>query len=160
MEHDAPAALLERIELAQREVGEAIAELRELARGIHPAALTESGLPAALRGLALRSPLDVTVDVGEERLPESVEVAFYYVAAEALANVVKHAGARRVELTLRSTGSEATLRIVDDGVGGAEARPERGLAGLVDRLDAVGGGLTVSSAPGAGTAVVAVVPLR
>ena len=93
MEDDTPASLHELIELAQAEAGLAIAELRELARGIHPAVLTESGLATALRALALRSPLETSVEATELRLPESVEIALYYVAAEALANVAKYAQA-------------------------------------------------------------------
>jgi signal transduction histidine kinase len=154
------ASMLELIERAQEEAGHAIAELRELAAGIHPAALTESGLSSALRGLALRAPVEVTVDVPDERLPDSLEIAFYYVAAEALANVAKYARAGRVELTLRLARDQATLLVVDDGIGGADLERGTGLAGLNDRLQAIGGSLAVESAPGAGTEVTASAPLR
>jgi len=160
MEQDVPVPLLELIDRAQEEAGHAIAELRELAAGIHPASLTESGLPTALRGLALRAPLEVAVDVPDTRFPESVEIALYYVASEALANVAKYARANRVELTLTSFDDRAILRVADDGVGGADLDGGSGLAGLSDRLQAIGGSLTVESAPGAGTSVTAVAPLR
>jgi len=160
MESETPVSLLPLVELAQEEAGLAISELRELARGIHPASLTESGLQGALRGLALRCPVEVAVDVADARLPESVEIAFYYVAAEALANVAKYAQAERVELELRVDDSEATLRVADDGVGGADQRGGSGLDGLTDRLEAIGGTLLVTSTEGAGTTITAVAPVR
>ena len=159
MEQELPDRLAELVDAAQEETGLAIAELRELARGIHPASLTETGLAGALRGLALRSPTEISVAVPEERLPEAVEVALYYVAAEALVNVVKYADASQVELALGISDREAVLRIADDGIGGALLEAGGGLAGLTDRLDAVGGRLTVESPLGAGTTVTAVVPL-
>ncbi len=159
MEQELPDRLTELVDAAQEETGLAIAELRELARGIHPASLTETGLAGALRGLALRSPAEVSVAVSEERLPEPLEVALYYIAAEALVNVAKFAHAGRVELVLTISDREVALRIVDDGIGGAMLEDGGGLAGLTDRLDAVGGTLTVESPPGQGTTVTAVVPL-
>jgi PAS domain S-box-containing protein len=159
MEH-LPAATAAQVDAVQEEVGRAITELRELARGIHPAVLTESGLASALRGLALRSPLDVVVDLPHQRLPESVEVAFYYVATEAVVNAGKHAGAGRVELALSIGDDSATLRIVDDGHGGADFGRGSGLVGLTDRLEAIGGSLSLTSAPDAGTTLIAVAPLR
>jgi PAS domain S-box-containing protein len=160
MEADIPHTLIPLIELAQDEAGLAIAELRELARGIHPASLTETGLPGALRGLALRCPAEVTVEIDDVRLPESVEIALYFVAAEALANVAKYAQAERVGLQLRVQDGTATLRIADDGVGGADQGRGSGLEGLVDRLEAVGGMLQVESPDGAGTAITAVAPVH
>jgi signal transduction histidine kinase len=157
---DTPAALLEAIELAQDEVGRALEELRELARGIHPPSLTESGLPTALRGLALRAPLDVTVEADDVRLPDSVEVALYYVAAEALANVVKHARSAQAHVVLAVRAGVATLRVRDAGVGGADRERGSGLAGLADRLEAIGGALTIDSPAGTGTTVTAVAPVR
>ena len=159
MEDDTPASLHELIELAQAEAGLAIAELRELARGIHPAVLTESGLATALRALAFRSPLETSVEATEQRLPESVEIALYYVAAEALANVAKYAQATTVEIALSAADGRATLRVADDGIGGADPERGSGLAGLSDRLGAIGGSLSVSSSQGAGTTVIAVAPL-
>jgi signal transduction histidine kinase len=160
MDPATPPAVRELVDLAQEETGRAIAELRELARGIHPAALVEGGLAAALRGLALRSPVDATVDADERRLPESVEIALYYVAAEALANVVKHAGARRVDVVLRIDDEAVTLDVADDGAGGADLAGGSGLAGLVDRLEAIGGTLAVDGEPGRGSRVTARAPLR
>ena len=159
MEGGTPAPLREVIELAQEEARRAITELRELARGIHPAGLTESGLATALRALASRSPLETSVDASELRLPESVEVALYYVAAEALANVAKYAQATEVEIVLTTGDGQATLRVADDGIGGADPERGSGLTGLSDRLGAVGGSLSVSSIAGAGTTVVAVAPI-
>jgi PAS domain S-box-containing protein len=158
MENEAPPAVRELVELAQQETGTAIEELRELARGIHPAALTESGLPTALRGLARRTPLPVTVETADIRLPESLEIALYYVAAEALANAVKYARADRVHVSLDVHDGVVTLRISDDGVGGADVAG-MGLVGLADRLEAIGATLAVDSPAGAGTTVTAVVSL-
>ena len=159
MEAGTPAPLQEVIELAQAEAELAITELRELARGIHPAALSESGLAIALRALALRSPLRTSVEVPELRLPEPVEVALYYVAAEALANVAKYAQATNVEIALSVADGGATLRVADDGIGGADPGRGSGLTGLSDRLGAIGGTLSVSSREGEGTTVIAVAPL-
>jgi signal transduction histidine kinase len=144
---------------AQDEVEEAIAELRELARGIHPTLLREEGLEAAVEALARRSPLPVTVQgsVGE-RLPDPVELAAYFLVSEALTNVVKHASASEATVSL---GREAgTLRVVvaDDGVGGARAAADSGLAGLRDRLEALDAKLFVESEPGRGTSIQAEIP--
>ena len=158
MQDDTPASLHELIELAQTEAGLAISELRELARGIHPAILTESGLVSALRALALRSPLEASVEVTDVRLPDSVEIALYYVAAEAMANVTKYARATSVEIALSTADGQAMLRVADDGIGGADPERGSGLAGLSDRLGAIGGSLSVSSGQGAGTTVTAVAP--
>jgi signal transduction histidine kinase len=159
MEKEMPETLRGLVDLAQAEAGRAIEELREIARGIHPASLTEGGLPMALRGLALRAPLEMTVEVEDVRLSESVEIAFYYVASEALANVVKHAEAGRAAMSLTVVDHVAVLQVADDGVGGAESRDGTGLDGLEDRLEAIGGHLTVESRQGLGTTVTAVAPL-
>jgi PAS domain S-box-containing protein len=159
LDSDTPASLHELIELARTEATLAVAELRELAQGIHPAVLTESGLATALRSLAFRSPLETSVEATEARLPEPVEIALYYVAAEALANVAKYAQATRVEIALGTADGRATLRVADDGIGGADPERGSGLTGLSDRLGAIGGSLSVSSGPGAGTTIVAVAPL-
>jgi signal transduction histidine kinase len=159
MDGSLPAELEGLVEVAQDEAGRAIEELREIARGIHPAALTESGLPTALRGLALRAPVPVEVEVDEgARLSESTEVALYYAAAEALANVAKYAQATGVALTLEVGDGHAVLQVADDGVG-ARADGGSGLAGLVDRVEALGGTLSVDSPSGGGTCVTASVPL-
>jgi PAS domain S-box-containing protein len=158
LEGELPAKARDILAVATDETARAIEELRDLARGIHPAALTEAGLASALRGLALRCPVDVEVDVAERRLAESVETAFYYTAAEALANVAKHAGAGQARIQVRTTGSAATLVITDDGRGGADTDAGSGLLGLADRITALGGTLTIESPPGRGTTIEASVP--
>jgi signal transduction histidine kinase len=114
----------------------------------------------ALRGLALRLPLPVAVEAPDVRLPESTEVALYYVAAEALANIAKHAHASSIRVALSVEDDHATLLVTDDGVGGATWAGGTGLVGLTDRVVAIGGRLTLESPPGAGTTVTAVAPLR
>ena len=152
-----PPAVRESLDVATEETGRAIEELRELVRGIHPVALTESGLASALRGLARRSPVDVEVDVPELRLPEPIEVAFYYVVAESLANVAKYAQATTVSVSLSADAGVTELRVKDDGVGGADPTGGSGFAGLFDRMDALGGTLDVHSPVGVGTTVTATV---
>jgi PAS domain S-box-containing protein len=137
----------------------AIDELRELAHGIHPAVLTRSGLIAALRALADRAVLPVTVEVAGDRYPPSVELAAYFVAAEALTNVAKYAQASTASVMAERTAEHLVLTVADDGVGGAQLSAGRGLAGLADRLSALDGTLTVSSEPGVGTRVRAEIPL-
>jgi signal transduction histidine kinase len=138
----------------------ALADLREIARGIHPAILSEGGLEPALKALARRSaaPVELQIDT-RERLPEAVEVAAYYVVSEALANSAKHAHASfsRVEACLRDGALHLSVR--DDGVGGAAPAHGSGLIGLRDRVDALGGSLRVDSPPGHGTALVVELPL-
>jgi signal transduction histidine kinase len=144
---------------AQDEVEEAIVELRELARGIHPMLLREEGLEAAVESLARRSPLPVKVEgsVGD-RLPDPVELAAYFLVSEALTNVVKHASAS--EATVRLEREASTLRVVveDDGAGGARETADSGLAGLRDRLEALGARLVVESEPGRGTSIRTEIP--
>jgi PAS domain S-box-containing protein len=137
----------------------AIDELRELAHGIHPAVLTRSGLVAALRALADRAVLPVSVEVAGDRYPPSVELAAYFVAAEALTNVAKYAHASSASVTAERTAGHLVLTVADDGIGGAQLAAGRGLAGLADRLSALDGTLTVSSESGAGTRVRAEIPL-
>jgi signal transduction histidine kinase len=156
--HDDPdvAALLDRVGI---QLQEAVDELRDLARGIHPSVLTAGGLEPALRALADRAPVPVTVvvDVPARHAP-SVEATAYFVACEALTNAVRHAGASHVEVTARCHDDRLLLTIADDGVGGAAMGPGGGLQGLGDRVAAVGGTLTVDSPPGGGTAVRAELP--
>jgi signal transduction histidine kinase len=134
------------------------AELRELARGIHPAALTRNGVVSALRGLAQRFPLPVEVeDRAGARFPDAVEAALYYVAAEALTNAARHAAASRVQIRVAARDGAVELVVEDDGRGGAD--PEgSGLRGLRDRVEALSGELTLTSAPGAGTRLHAAIP--
>ena len=142
-----------------RELHMALDELRELARGIHPVLLTERGLEPALRALASRSPVPVRVDATlTDRLPPACEAALYYVAAEALTNVAKHANAATTDVRLDLPDGWARITITDDGVGGATVANGSGLRGLADRLDALGGRVR-SPAPGAGTTVRARVPV-
>lgn len=137
----------------------AIDELRELARGIHPATLTRRGLAAAVMHLVERAPVPVAVEIADDRYPNSVESAAYFVAAEALTNVAKYAGASTVRVTTTRTASHLVLTVDDDGIGGAKPSLDGGLAGLSDRLAALDGSLTVSSPRGKGTQLRAEIPL-
>jgi signal transduction histidine kinase len=142
------------------EAGLALHELRDLARGIHPAILTNRGLGAALEDLAARATLPVEiVATPAERLPEPVEAAAYFVVSESLANVSKHSHATSAEVSVTVGGRGVTVTVIDDGVGGADLGNGSGLQGLADRLGAVDGKLTVYSPPGEGTRVVATIPL-
>lgn len=146
------------------EVAEGLAsvldDLRELARGIHPTVLSEGGLVPALKTLARRSIVPVELDVRAiERLPEPVEVAAYYVACEALTNAAKHSNASVVQVGAEVAGDTLHLRIADDGDGGADPALGSGLMGLKDRVEALGGRITVSSPAGAGTSLDADLPL-
>jgi signal transduction histidine kinase len=137
----------------------ALAELRELTQGIRPAILVERGLAAALDDLARRAALPVRLDVSVGgRLPEQVEGAAYFVASEALANAAKHSHAGEVRLVASQTGGALLLEVADDGIGGAAAGGGSGLRGLADRVEALGGQLTVSSPPGRGTTLRAEIP--
>jgi PAS domain S-box-containing protein len=145
---------------AADELALALQELRELARGIHPAMLTERGLNAALESLAERSPIPVELDLDPgERLAEPVEAAAFYVASEALTNVAKYAHAGGVVVSVRRGDGSVVLTVSDDGIGGADSARGSGLRGLVDRVEALGGILRVTSPPGGGTVVRAELPL-
>jgi signal transduction histidine kinase len=138
----------------------ALAELRELARGLHPAVLTDRGVPAALEALAARSPVPVVLGADfDRRLPAAHEAALYFVAAEALTNAAKYAKASAVEVTLHGDDRWAEIAVADDGVGGARAEDGSGLRGLGDRVEALGGRLTLASTRGQGTTVPARVPV-
>ena len=144
---------------AQDEVEEAIAELRELARGIHPTLLRDEGLAAAIEALARRTPVPVTVEGSvEDRLPDAVELAAYFVVSEALTNVVKHASASEANVLLKREVGSLSVVVADDGVGGARAAADSGLAGLRDRLAALDAELVVESEPGRGTVIRTVIP--
>jgi signal transduction histidine kinase len=135
-------------------------ELREIAHGIHPAILSEGGLEPALKALCRRSAVPVELDVRSgRRLPESVEVAAYYVVSEALTNAAKHARASVVNIELDARDATLELAISDDGIGGADARHGSGLVGLSDRVEALGGTLQVTSPVGDGTTVLIEIPL-
>ena len=135
-------------------------ELRELARGIHPVALTTGGLSPALKGIARRSPIPVVLDLQtHDRLPERIEVTVYYVVSEALTNAAKHSEASAVQVAVAVTDGDVRLTISDDGVGGADPAGGSGLIGLKDRVEAAGGTLKVQSAPGQGTHLTAQLPL-
>ena len=145
---------------ATAELEIAIGEVRGLARGLHPMILTEAGLAAALDALAERAPLPVTVEAPDRRYEPVVDATAYFVVAEALTNVARHAGATHVRVTVVDEGNRLVLTVEDDGRGGAEPERGTGLRGLTDRLAAVGGGLTISSPPGGGTTLRAEMPLR
>jgi signal transduction histidine kinase len=153
-----PAAAEQLVQGASSELALSLAELRELARGIHPAAL-EHGLPSALESLAARAtvPTGVACDA-PERMPRPVELAVYFVACEALANVGKYACATAASIELSRTAVGVAIQIADDGVGGADAAAGSGLRGLADRVEALDGHLLVTSPHGAGTVVVAELP--
>jgi signal transduction histidine kinase len=143
------------------EVNAVIDELREISRGIHPAVLSEGGLGPALRTLGRRSAIHVELhDVTEERLPEPVEVAAYYVVSEALTNAAKHANASRVDIEADVQDNSLRLSIRDDGAGGANPASGSGLIGLRDRVEALGGSIGIDSPPGHGTHVVVRLPLK
>jgi signal transduction histidine kinase len=147
------------LESASKEAAEALAELRELARGIHPAVLTETGLAGAIQALVERSPVAATVtEVPQERFPPAIEAAAYFVVCEALANVAKHSRADGAEVTIQTVGGRLVVQVSDDGVGGARPETGSGLRGLADRVAAAGGVLRVESPPGSGTRLEADLP--
>ena len=142
------------------ELGRALDELRELARGLHPVMLSERGLQPAMQAVADRSsvPVRVEVEVGE-RLAPAQEAALYFTASEALANVARYAGASEASIEVRRARGAVTLTVRDDGAGGADMAKGTGLRGLADRVEALGGALEVVSPPGAGTTLRATLPL-
>jgi signal transduction histidine kinase len=146
---------------ARNELAASLRELRDLARGIHPAILSDRGLPAALEALAARAPLPVELLVEPRgRPPESVEVAAYYVVSEALTNILKHSDATSASVSVARRGTQIVVEVADDGGGGADGVAGSGLRGLTDRIEALGGRLEVSSPPGAGTTLRAEIPLE
>ena len=171
-------ALALELRIAQRQLGEAdpelervladavsqlqvaVEELRELARGVHPAVLTEEGLAGALESLAARTPVPVRIDSApEERLPGEIEAAAYFVACEAIANAVKHAQATEIRVSAQRRDGTLVIEVQDDGIGGAEENGTgSGLRGLVDRVEAHGGTLRIESEPGEGTRVTGELP--
>jgi signal transduction histidine kinase len=155
----ADPALRSLLESAGKEAKEALVELRELARGIHPAVLTETGLSGALQALAERSTVAMTVAaVPSGRFPAPVEATAYFVVSEALANVAKHALTDAAVVTIRQLPGLLTVVVSDDGAGGARPEDGTGLRGLADRVASVGGVLRIDSPPGAGTRLEAAIP--
>ena len=155
-----PEQAAEHLRHASEEARAAGAELRELARGLHPAGLTEYGLEPALAALAGRSPMPLeVVALPDRRLPEAVEVTIYYLVSEALSNAVKYAGASSVRVAVTQGADRVVAEVSDDGAGGADPAAGSGLAGLSHRIEALGGTLDVVSPQGAGTRLRARIPL-
>jgi signal transduction histidine kinase len=144
---------------AGEELDSALEELRELARGLHPAVLSERGLRTAIETLALRAPVPVELGpVPSERLPEAIELAAYFVVSEALTNVAKYAAANRATVSVERHNGRVVVAVADDGVGGADPLRGSGLRGLADRMAVLEGRLEVESKPGRGTTVKASIP--
>ena len=154
-----PAAAGALVGEAHQEAKRALAELRDLARGIHPAVLADRGLDAAISALAARSPVPVEVDVATERLGSAVESTAYFVVAEALTNAAKHARAREIAVRISREDGRLVVEVRDDGVGEADPSAGGGLRGLADRVAAIDGRLSVSSPPGGPTVVRAELPV-
>ncbi|AGZ44052.1 GAF domain-containing protein [Actinoplanes friuliensis] len=156
---DTVEMMREALEHAER----ATVELRDIVHGILPVALARGGLRAGIDSLVTAAPIPVDLDLSaqpQERLPSDVEVTAYFVVAEALTNVVKHAGATRVRVTVAGAADQLVVAVIDDGVGGADPRGGSGLTGLADRVEALDGTLTLRSARGAGTTVQVILPTR
>jgi signal transduction histidine kinase len=144
---------------AREELLLGLAELRELAQGLLPAVLSERGLAVALESLARRSPLPVDLSVTRKRAAPAVETAIYFTVAEALTNVARHARATHASVAIDIGAGALTAEIADDGIGGASPRPGSGLSGLAERLEALGGTLSIDSPPGGPTCIRATVAL-
>jgi signal transduction histidine kinase len=156
-----PAAAAELLETAADELTGATRELRELARGLHPPLLADRGLVPALEALATRAPVPVEVEAADvERAPEAVEAAAYFVVAEALTNVARHARAERAVVRVERDDGRLRVEVEDDGAGGADIAAGSGLRGLADRVRALDGSLEVESRPGRGSTVRATLPVR
>jgi signal transduction histidine kinase len=159
-EHASRADAVDAADQAAMELKIAIQELRELARGIHPAILTEAGLGAAITALAERSVIPTSVTaVPDRRLPPTVEATAYFVISEALANVAKYASATQASISAQQRGSTLRVEVGDDGVGGADSARGTGIRGLQDRVAALGGKVTIDSPAGQGTLVMAEIPI-
>jgi signal transduction histidine kinase len=154
-----PATASELVAEAHEEAKRALAEIRDLARGIHPAVLTDRGLDAAISALAGRCPVPVEIDVPlRDRLPEAVESTAYFFVAEALTNVARHSGASSASVRARLDAGRLVVEVEDDGIGGASQRDGTGLSGLADRLSAFDGRLALRSPPGGPTVVSMAIP--
>ena len=147
------------LERARTQLSRTLDDLHELARGLHPRELTETGLRGALASLAERAPVPVELDVRVERLPDELEATVYFVCAEALVNIAKYASASCARLEVAAREGRVIAVVADDGIGGAAASPGTGLQGLADRVEALGGTLHVESPAGSGTRLAAVIPL-
>jgi signal transduction histidine kinase len=159
--HDDPAAAGAMLDGVGQDLKLALEELRELARGLHPAILTERGLAPALQSIATRAPFEVEISgVPEERLPAAIEAGVYYVVAESLTNAAKHAGASAARVELSTGDDTVVVEIRDNGGGGANLAKGSGIRGLADRVEALGGRFELQSPVGAGTVVRAELPLR
>jgi signal transduction histidine kinase len=157
--HDDPAGAEQLLERAGDELRLALEELRELARGIHPAILTDRGLSPALQALIDRAPLEVELaEAPAERLPAPIEAAAYFVVAESLTNIAKYAGAQHASVSVQRSNGHAVVEVRDDGIGGADPDAGTGLRGLADRLTIIDGRLEVVSPPGRGTLIRAQIP--
>src|SRR3954470_11832859 len=154
-----PEAVAASLEGAANELDLALAELRELARGLHPAALTEQGLGPAITAAVQKLPVDVDISIPDVRLPENIEATGYYIVLEALTNVARHAEATKAKVTVQLDDQVLRFEISDDGRGSADPASGTGILGLRDRAEAVGGTLFVISPPGKGTLVTAPLPL-
>jgi signal transduction histidine kinase len=156
---DDPGGAEHLLDGASGELESALGELRELARGIHPAVLSDRGLDSALETLASRAPLPVELqDVPDGRLPEAIELAAYFVVAEALTNIAKYAAASHATIAVTRTNGRLVVQVSDDGVGGADPDLGSGLRGLADRLAVIEGRLEIDSEPGKGTTITAKIP--
>jgi signal transduction histidine kinase len=148
------------LDRSRQELDEALKEIRELARGLHPTLLADRGLGRAVEVLAHRAPLPVEVgELPAERLPEHVELTAYFVVSEALTNVAKHASATQASVTVDNGNGRLAVEVSDDGVGGADVALGTGLRGLSDRLAAINGQLDIDSKPGLGTTLRASIPM-
>ena len=135
------------------------AELRDLARGLHPVALSERGLRSALESLTLGCEMSVTLDVDPDGLPDDLELAAYFIVSESFTNAHKYADASTVRIHVAPVEDALLVEIADDGSGGADPASGTGLRGLADRIDSLGGRLEIDSRPGAGTRISARLPL-
>ena len=157
---ESPQAAHDALKRANEELSATLAELRELARGLHPAVLSDHGLEPAIRSLMSRAPLPVELTFeATERPSDQVEVAAYYVIAESLTNVAKYAHATVARVSVQALGDRLLIEVADDGLGGADHTKGSGLLGLGDRVAALGGRLHVESVPGQGTSVRADLPV-
>jgi signal transduction histidine kinase len=148
------------LRLAGDELGAAQTELRDLARGLHPVALSERGLRGALESLTVACETPTTLDVAGDGLPADVELAAYFIVSESLTNARKYADASTVRVRVGPVADALLVEIADDGSGGADPAAGTGLRGLADRIDTLGGRLDVDSPPGGGTRISARLPLR